>query len=117
MPLQETQENQIVLVVREHDDGCWYIGAGRTIAEGPYRRPWQVLAVASDLLASEGHWRIEVFNVSGDRIAVYSSDQMRASDLDPRTYRDKWTVFTNGKAAPPAADSNAGAEYHGDAHN
>jgi hypothetical protein len=83
-----------VLAVREHSDGYWYIGAGRSIAEGPYRYPQQLLAVASDLLAFEPHWRIEVFDVAGSRIISYSSTQIDSADLNASGGSRQWTALT-----------------------
>ena len=73
-----------VLAVHGNADGYWYIGAGRSIAEGPYRSPDQLLGVASDLLAAEIHWRIDVFDVAGNKIISYSSEQLSAADLKDR---------------------------------
>ena len=56
--------------VRQRTDGYWYIGQGRSIAEGPYRH----------LLSAHAHWRIEVFDVQGEKIASYGRN-----DLDPAT--------------------------------
>lgn len=65
--------------VREHANGYWYIDQGRSIAEGPYRHPQQLLAVASDLLAAHPKWRIDVFDRAGDKIVSYLRE-----DLDPK---------------------------------
>jgi len=79
-----------VLAVHGNADGYWYIGAGRSIAEGPYRSPDQLLSVASDLLAAEIHWRIDVFDVAGNKIISYSSEQLSARDLDPLRRQHDW---------------------------
>jgi hypothetical protein len=79
-----------ILAVRERSDGYWYIGAGRSIAEGPYRYPQQLLAVACDLLASDPHWRIEVFDVGGSQIISYSSEQYSIRDLDLSPAGRQW---------------------------
>jgi len=92
-PDESTPRREMVLAVRENPDGYWYIGAGRSIAEGPYRNPQQLLTVASDLLAAEPHWRIEVFNADGRQIISYSSDDITASDLDPSRRRAQWKIF------------------------
>lgn len=79
-----------VLAVHGNADGYWYIGAGRSIAEGPYRSPDQLLGVASDLLAAEIHWRIDVFDVAGNKIISYSSEQLSAADLNPLRRKRDW---------------------------
>jgi hypothetical protein len=79
-----------VLAVHGNADGYWYIGAGRSIAEGPYRSPEQVLCVASDLLAAEIHWRIDVFDVAGNKIISYSSEKLSAADLNPQGRQRSW---------------------------
>jgi hypothetical protein len=88
------QVNETILAVREGADGYWYIGAGRSIAEGPYRYPQQLLAVASDLLATEARWRIEVFDVAGSRIISYSSDETTLGDLYSSSGRRQWAPLT-----------------------
>ena len=66
--LSMSNRRETVLAVHGNADGYWYIGAGRSIAEGPYRNPDQLLSVASDLLAAEPHWRIDVFDTAGNKI-------------------------------------------------
>src|SRR5580704_5417458 len=78
-----SEKPETILAVHGNADGYWYIGAGRTIAEGPYRNPDQLLSVASDLLAAEPRWRIDVFDVAGQKIISYSSDELEAGDLHP----------------------------------
>ena len=85
-----TDKRETILAVHGNADGYWYIGAGRSIAEGPYRDPQQLLSVASDLLATELHWRIDVFDMEGKKIISYTSDQMSAGDLDPLRRRREW---------------------------
>jgi hypothetical protein len=85
-----SDRREIVLAVHGSTDGYWYIGAGRSIAEGPYRNPDQLLSVASDLLAAEPHWRIDVFDASGNKIISYSSDELNADDLHPLRWRRQW---------------------------
>ena len=46
-----SEKCETILAVHGRADGYWYIGAGKSIAEGPYRNPDQLLTVASDLLA------------------------------------------------------------------
>jgi hypothetical protein len=87
-----------VLAVHGNADGYWYIGAGRSIAEGPYRSPDQLLSVASDLLAAEIHWRIDVFDVAGNKIISYSSEELKAADLDPLRRQRGWGVLPAGAA-------------------
>ena len=85
-----SDKQETVLAVHGNADGYWYIGAGRSIAEGPYRNPDQLLSVASDLLAAELHWRIDVFDVAGNKIITYSSDDLEAGDLHPLRWRHQW---------------------------
>jgi hypothetical protein len=85
------ERHEKVLAVHGSADGYWYIGAGRTIAEGPYRSPDQLLSVASDLLAAELHWRIDVFDVAGNKIISYSSEELKAGDLHPLRWRPQWS--------------------------
>jgi hypothetical protein len=80
-----------ILAVREKADGYWYIGAGRSIAEGPYRYPQQVLAVASDLLAGEPRWRIEVFDLAGSPIISYCSAEIASADLSIARGLRQWS--------------------------
>jgi hypothetical protein len=87
-----------VLAVHGSADGYWYIGAGRSIAEGPYRSPDQLLCVAADLLAAEVHWRIDVFDVGGNKIISYSSEELKAADLNPLRYQHGWTTLSGGTA-------------------
>jgi hypothetical protein len=88
-----TEKRETVLAVHGSADGYWYIGAGKSIAEGPYRDPDQLLVVASDLLASEPHWRIDVFDVAGNKIISYSSDQLNAGDLNPLRWPRRWNAL------------------------
>jgi hypothetical protein len=92
---QGSEKRQTVLAVHGNADGYWYIGAGRSIAEGPFRNPDQLLSVASDLLASELHWRIDVFDVSGNKIISYNSDELKAGDLHPVSWRHQWNRLTH----------------------
>jgi hypothetical protein len=87
---------ETVLAVHGSADGYWYIGAGRSIAEGPYRRPDQLLSVASDLLATEPRWRIDVFDVKGVKIISYSSEELDAGDLHPVRWQQPWTRLAHG---------------------
>jgi hypothetical protein len=79
-----------ILAVHGNADGYWYIGAGRSIAEGPYRSPEQLLCVAADLLAAEIRWRIDVYDVGGNKIISYSSDDLKAADLNPVRWQHGW---------------------------
>lgn len=88
-----SESQQTVLDVHGKADGYWYIGAGRSIAEGPYRNPDQLLSVASDLLASEHHWRIDVFDMSGNMIISYSSDELSVDDLHPLRWQNRWSAL------------------------
>ncbi len=78
------------LAVHENADGYWYIGAGKSIADGPYRYPQQLLTVAADLLSCEPRWRIDVFDAAGKQIISYSSDELSASDLDSLARPRHW---------------------------
>jgi hypothetical protein len=93
-----SEKLETVLAVHGNSDGYWYIGAGRSIADGPYRNPDQLLSVAADLLASEIHWRIDVFDVAGNKIISYSSDQLNAADLNPLRWQQVWGALPPGAA-------------------
>jgi len=93
-----SEKLETVLAVHGSSDGYWYIGAGRSIAEGPYRNPDQLLSVASDLLACEIHWRIDVFDVTGNKIISYSSEQLSAADLNTLRWQDGWGALPRGTA-------------------
>lgn len=84
------EQKATILAVRPRADGYWYIGAGRSIAEGPYRHPDELLAVASDLLATEPRWRIEVYDAGGSMIVSYSSEELAASELHPAHRQTQW---------------------------
>jgi hypothetical protein len=90
------EKRETVLAVHGDADGYWYIGAGRSIAEGPYRNPDQVLTVASDLLAAEPHWRIDVFDAAGNKIITYSSKELNAGDLHPLRRQNRWNPLSHG---------------------
>jgi hypothetical protein len=90
-----TEKRETILSVHGNADGYWYIGAGRSIAEGPYRNPHQLLSVASVLLAAEPHWRIDVFDVAGNKIISYSSEDLDASDLDPLRGKRQWSALAH----------------------
>ncbi len=91
-----SDKSATVLAVHGDSDGYWYIGAGRSIAEGPYRSPDQLLSVACDLLATEPHWRIDVFDVAGNMIISYSSEDLDAADLDPLGRQHQWSALARG---------------------
>jgi hypothetical protein len=86
-------EPETILAVHGSADGYWYIGAGRSIAEGPYRNPDQLLIVASDLLATERRWRIDVFDVAGAKIISYSSEELDARDLNTLSWQHRWNAL------------------------
>jgi hypothetical protein len=92
------EKRETVLAVHGNADGYWYIGAGRSIAEGPYRNPDQLLSVASDLLAAEPHWRIDVFDAAGNKIISYSSEKLNAGDLHPLRWQNRWNPLPDGPA-------------------
>ncbi|HEY5265018.1 MAG TPA: hypothetical protein VIJ37_08490 [Steroidobacteraceae bacterium] len=92
----ETAPQETVMAVHENAEGYWYIGEGRSIAEGPFRHPGQVLTVASDLLAGTLRWRIEVFDAAGGKIISYSSEQLHARDLQPAYGRERWSALAHG---------------------
>jgi hypothetical protein len=91
-----TEKRETILAVYGNADGYWYIGAGRSIADGPYRQPQQLLSVVSDLLAAVPHWRIDVFDAEGHKIISYSSEELEAEDLDPLHGRSPWTPLAPG---------------------
>jgi hypothetical protein len=93
-----SEHPETILAVHGNADGYWYIGAGRTIAEGPYRNPDQLLSVASDLLAAEPRWRIDVFDVAGQKIISYSSEELNAGDLNPLRWQHRWNALGNKSA-------------------
>ena len=93
-----TATPETVLTVHQNANGYWYIGAGRSIAEGPYREPQQLLAVASDLLASSLKWRIEIFDVNGEKIMGYSSDDTDVSALAPARGPSPWRHYPAGSS-------------------
>src|ERR1700730_5214307 len=93
-----SEKRETVLAVHGNADGYWYIGAGKSIAEGPYRKPDPLLTVASDLLATEPHWRIDVFDVAGNKIISYSSDDLNAGDLHPLHRQHRWGALANATA-------------------
>jgi hypothetical protein len=86
---------EIVLKVRENSNGYWYIGAGISIADGPFRSPRKLLTVASDLLAAETRWRIEVFNAAGTQVVSYSSADLAANELIATRFGDRWRTLPN----------------------
>jgi hypothetical protein len=104
-PMNEKQET--VLAVHGNADGYWYIGAGRSIAEGPFRHPEQLLSVASDLLAAEPHWRIDVFDVAGNKIISYSSEQLSVGDLDPLRRQHPWSALVSSNSASNASPASS----------
>ena len=87
--LRDTTETR-VMSVRENSDGYWYIGSGKSIADGPFRYPQQLLTVAADLLSAESRWRIEVFDRDGKRVIIYSSDEIAAGDLNAQNRQRQW---------------------------
>lgn len=93
-----SEKRETILAVHGRADGYWYIGAGKSIAEGPYRNPDQLLTVASDLLAGEAHWRIDVFDLAGNKIISYSSEELKADDLHPLRRRHDWGALGSGAA-------------------
>jgi hypothetical protein len=95
-----SEKCETILAVHGRADGYWYIGAGKSIAEGPYRNPDQLLTVASDLLAGEVHWRIDVFDLSGNKIISYSSEELHADDLHPLRRQRHWGALGPGRPGP-----------------
>ena len=90
------EKQETILAVHGNADGYWYIGAGRSIAEGPYRDPDELLSVASDLLSAEPHWRIDVFDMQGQKIISYSSEDLCAGDLDLLRRQRPWASLNPG---------------------
>lgn len=80
---QSAGSDEVIMSVRQRADGYWYIGQGRSIAEGPYRHPQQLLAVASDLLSAHDHWRIDVFDLQGEKIVSYGRSDLDTGKLHP----------------------------------
>jgi hypothetical protein len=97
-----TDDHATILAVHQSADGYWYIGAGRSIAEGPYRYPQQLLSVASDLLAAAARWRIEVFDSAGNQIITYNSDELTASDLGTMHRGREWSRMPSSSHADRA---------------
>ncbi|MFO1465327.1 MAG: hypothetical protein U1F35_02615 [Steroidobacteraceae bacterium] len=99
-----------VLRVVEHEDGSWWIRGGWSLANGPYRRPGQLLAVASDLLLDVTEWRIEVVDRRGGPLACYSSETIDAAALSHADPANRWhEVPPRGGRRPPADDHLARA--------
>jgi hypothetical protein len=105
--LAMNEKQETVLAVHGNADGYWYIGAGRSIAEGPFRHPEQLLSVASDLLAAEPHWRIDVFDVAGNKIISYSSEQLSVGDLDPLRRQHPWSALISSASNTSPASSTS----------
>lgn len=63
------------LVVRQQENGYFYVGSGRSIAEGPFRRPEHVMAAAADLVPEGAPWAIEVFDKAGNRMMGFASQR------------------------------------------
>lgn len=94
-----------IITVHENDDGSWSIGSGRTLAQGPYRRPAQLLAVATDLLQELPEWRIDVFNRRGEQVACYHSTLLMQSDFAAADNWNRWLDLRRA-AAPDSADAS-----------
>ena len=71
----------------------WPVRAGQRRPEGPYREPYQLRVGASDVLATEPHSRIDVFDVAGNKIISYSSDELNAGDLNPLGRPRRWNAL------------------------
>jgi hypothetical protein len=90
---EERAAQSTVLAVHAGADGYWYIGAGRSIAEGPYRNADHLLTVASDLLADQPRWRIDVFDARGNLIVSYNSEDLDAGELHPQRRQQQWSTL------------------------
>ena len=95
-PQTPAEEQATVLAVHARADGYWYIGAGRSIAEGPYRHADHLLSVAADLLAEAPRWRIEVFDVAGNMIISYCSEELDAGELHTLRRPQQWGALVRG---------------------
>jgi hypothetical protein len=73
----QTDNQPKVMTVRAREDGHWYVGSGRSIANGPYRRPDQLIEVVSDLMGDNTNWRIEVLNGHDTLIAAYDGRDVK----------------------------------------
>ncbi len=93
-----------VLRVVEHEDGSWWIRGGWSLANGPYRRPGQLLAVASDLLLDATEWRIEVVDRRGGHLACYSSETLDAAALSRADHTNRWLEVPPRNVLPPPGD-------------
>ena len=93
-----------IIPVHENEDGSWSIGSGRTLAQGPYRRPAQLLAVAADLLQELPEWRIDVFNRKGEQVACYHSTTLARSNLAAADNWNRWVDLAR-MAAPAGVNT------------
>jgi hypothetical protein len=79
-----------IITVHENEDGSWSIGNGSTLAQGPYKRPAHLLAVATDLLQELPEWRIDVFNRHGQQVACYHSTALSGVNLAAADNWNRW---------------------------
>lgn len=86
-----------VMTVRAREDGHWYVGSGRSIANGPYRRPQHLIDVVSDLMGDNTNWRIEVLNSNDKLIAAYDARELRTVCASRREDPNTWPAIS----APP----------------
>ena len=84
----DTQPN--VMTVRAREDGHWYVNSGRSIANGPYRRPEHLIDVVSDLMGDNTNWRIEVLSANDTLIAAYEGRDLQSSSLSRHRERNQW---------------------------
>ncbi len=79
-----------VMTVRAREDGHWYVGNGRSIANGPYRRPEHLIGVVSDLMGDNTNWRIEVLNANDKLIAAYDGRDLQTGATNHVEDHNRW---------------------------
>lgn len=79
-----------VMTVRVREDGHWYIGNGRSMANGPYRRPEHLIDVVSDLMGDNTNWRIEVLNANDKLIAAYDGCDLQSGAFSHSRRQNTW---------------------------
>jgi hypothetical protein len=87
-----------IIAVHENEDGSWSLGTGRSLAQGPYRRPAQLLAVAADLLQELPDWRLEVFDRHGQQLACYHATALTRVNLAAADNWNRWIDMPHDSA-------------------